>query len=77
MNFSLAFGRVRSELAVQLPPGEALWSTEREGAVGEPQVEIEAQGAAFESLQGVHVEGHRVADDLVEERLAQEDLAVP
>ena len=45
--------RVRSKLAVQLSPGELLRALEREGAVGEPQVEIETQGAAFESLQGV------------------------
>ena len=42
-------------------------SAEREHAVGEPQVEIEAQGAALERREGVHVDRDGVADDLVEE----------
>ena len=42
-----------------------------------PQVEIEAQGAAFEGREGVHVERHRVADDLVEKRLPKIDFALP
>ena len=35
--------------------------------VGEPQVEIEAQGAPLESREGVHVNRYRMVDDLVEE----------
>ena len=68
---------MRPELAVHLSPGEAQWSAEGEGAVGEPQVEIEAQGAALERREGVHVERDGVADDLVEEWLAQVDFAIP
>ena len=45
-------------------PGEPLRSTKREGAVVEPQVEIEAQGSAREGLEGVHVERH-VLDNLL------------
>ena len=47
-NSASGAGRVHSELAVQPPPGEALRSAQGEGAIVEPQVEIEAQGAAFE-----------------------------
>ena len=63
------FGRVRSKLAVQLLPSETLRSTECERPVDKPEVEIEAQGGAFEGLQDVHVNRHRVVDDLVEEHL--------
>ena len=45
--------------------------------VGEPQVEIEAQGAPLEGREGVHVNRDRMVDDLVEELLAQFDLAFP
>ena len=41
---------IRAELAVDLKPGEAERSAEGEGAIGEPQVEIEAQGAVLEGL---------------------------
>ena len=75
--FVAGFRRVRSKLPVEVSPSEAERSAEGEGAVGQPQVEVEAQGAAFEGLQGVHIERDGMADDLVEERLAQEDLAVP
>ena len=54
------FGRVRSELLVQLLPSEAERSTEGEGAVGQPEVEIEAQRTTLESREGVHVERHRM-----------------
>ena len=40
-----------------------------QGAVDQPQVEIETQRRAFECRQGVHIERYRVLDDLVEERL--------
>ena len=51
------------------------WRFKRKGAVDEdaPQVKIEAQRGpllgAFKSREGVHVERHRVADDLLEEFL--------
>ena len=35
---------------------------------------MEAQGAALEDLQSVHVERRRIADDLVEEVFAEADL---
>ena len=46
------FGRVRSKLAVQEPPRNPQRIVEREGPIGEPQVEIEAQRRAFEGLEG-------------------------
>ena len=52
-------------------------SAEREGPVDKPQVEIQAQRAAREGLEGVHVERHRVLDDFVEKRLSQIDFALP
>ena len=48
-----------------------------EGAIGQPQVEIESQGAALKRLEGVYVNRYGVADDLLEELLAQFDLAFP
>ena len=69
--------RVRSELAVHLPPCDLHRGRQRESPVGEPQVEIEAQRASLEPLQSIHVERHGVADDLVEECLAQIDFALP
>ena len=39
--------------------------------------DIQAQGGAFEGLENVHVERHRVVDDLVEKRLPQIDFALP
>ena len=39
--------------------------------------QIEAQGRTLEGREGVHVERHRMADNLLEERLAQFDLAIP
>ena len=41
-------GRVHSELAVHLPPGDPLRIAEREGPVDQPQVEIEAQRRTLE-----------------------------
>ena len=35
--------RVRAELEEELPPREAQRSLEREGAIGEPEVQIEAE----------------------------------
>ena len=54
----VCFGRVRSELAVEARPGEPHRTLQREGAVGDPEVEIEAQGRAFEGLEDVYVERH-------------------
>ena len=45
--------------------------------VDQPQVEIEAQRGAFERREGVHVERHRVTDDLVKQVFAEDDCAVP
>ena len=59
MNLVAGFRRVRSKLPVEVSPGELLRALERKGAVGQPQVEVEAQGAAFEGLQGVHIERDR------------------
>ena len=61
----------------QEPPGEPQRSAEREGPVHQPEVEVKAQGGAFERREGVHVERNRMVDDLVEELLAQLDLAIP
>ena len=69
--------RVRSELAVQEPPREPQRSTEREGPVDQPQVEIEAQRRPFEGLEGGEIEWHRMAHNLVEESLTQSHLAFP
>ena len=69
--------RVQAKLTVDLTPGEPLRSTEGEGAVDQPEVEIEAQGTSFEGRKSVHVERYRVTDDLVEKVLAEADLAVP
>ena len=55
----LGLVRVWAELAVQLPPGDPLLVLERKGAVGQPEVKIETQGAAFEGVQGVHVDRDR------------------
>ena len=52
----VGLGGVQTKLAVEVLPGEAQRSAEREHAVGKPQVEIEAQGAALERREGVHVE---------------------
>ena len=49
----------------------------RRRAVPSPHLVIEAQGAALEGREGVHVNRHRVADNLVEELLTQFDLALP
>ena len=72
----VGLGGVQTKLAVEVLPGEALRSAEREGAIGEPQVEIEAQGAALEGREGVHVQRHRMADNLVEESPTRFNLAV-
>ena len=77
VNLSVSLAGCESELAVQLPPGEPQRGAEREGAVDKPQVEIQAQRAAREGLEGVHVERHRVLDDFVEKRLSQIDFALP
>ena len=63
------FRRVRAELAVELPPSELLRSAEREGAVGEPQVQIKAQRTSLERRESVHVNRYGVVDDLVKELL--------
>ena len=57
--------RVCSELAVHLLPGETLRSANREGAVDQPVVEVEAQRRAFERREGVHVKRPGVVDDFV------------
>ena len=41
------------------------------------EVEIETQGAPLESREGVHVNRHRMVDDLVEELFAEFDFTVP
>ena len=43
----------------------------------QPQVEIEAQGGAFEGREGVHVNRHGMVDDFVKQIFAEFDLAVP
>ena len=68
--------RVCLELAVQLTPGEPLRALEREGAAGAPEVEIEAQRRTLEGREGVHVQRHRMADNLVEESPTRFNLAV-
>ena len=49
-----------AKLTVHLTPGEPLRSAEGEGAVGEPEVQVESQGAAFERREGIHVNRYRV-----------------
>ena len=49
----------------------------RRCGVGEPEVQIETQRRALEGREGVHVERHRMADDLVEELLPQIDFTLP
>ena len=71
------FDRIFVELAVELPPSELQRTPDCKGSVVEPEVEIEAQGATLEGFQDVHIERHRMLDDLVEELLAQLDLALP
>ena len=61
MNLSLALAGSRSGLAVQRLPSKTLGALAREDPVSEPQVEIQTQGAAFEGLDGVHVQRHRAA----------------
>ena len=50
---------------------------QRECAVGYPYVEIKAQRRTLEGLQDVQVQRYRMLNDLVEELLAQFDLASP
>ena len=45
--------------------------------IGQPQVEIKAQRGPLERLEGVHVERHRVADDLVKEVFAEANSCSP
>ena len=77
VRLSLALVGLRSELTVHLPPSEPLRSAQGEGAIDQPQVEIESQRRAFEGCEGVNVERHRVADNFVEKILAEFDLALP
>ena len=70
-------GRVHPELAVEARPGEPQRTLERERPAGEPQVEIETQRRASEGFEDVHVERHGMADDLLEELLAQLYPALP
>ena len=58
-------------------PGNSQQILESEGPVGQPQVEIEAQGGPLERREDVQVDGDRMADDLLEELLAEPDGAVP
>ena len=58
-------GRVHSELPIDLLPGEPLGSAKREGPVDKPEVQVEAQRRTLERREGVHVERHRVVDDLL------------
>ena len=59
-------------------PGEAQRSTKREGAVDQPQVEIEAQRRAFEGREGIHVNRYRDGWMIsLKNVLTQAKLAVP
>ena len=44
--------RVRSELTVEVFPGQRQWLLEHEGSVGEPHIEIEAERRSLECPQG-------------------------
>ena len=79
LNGALVAGlvRVQAELAVDLPPSDPLWGADREGAVDQPQVEVQAQGGAFEGGESVHVNRYGVVDDLIEEVFAEADFALP
>ena len=68
---------VRPELAVDLLPGEAQRTFQREGPVGDPLVEIKAQRRTFDGFEDVYIQRHRVQDDFIKEFLAQLDLALP
>ena len=69
--------RVRAELFEELPPGEAQRRLEREGAIDEPEVQVEAERRPLKGAQRVHVERDRMKDDLVEKLLPELDRAVP
>ena len=49
----------------------------RERAIGEPEVQVEAEGRPLNRLEDVQVERDRVGDDFVKELLAKLDLALP
>ena len=70
-------GRVHAELPVEQRPREPQRARESERAIGEPQVEVEAERRPLHRVQGVQVDRDRAADDLVEEVLAKLDLALP
>ena len=58
--FIVGAGRVCAELLVHPTPGEPLRGCQSKDSIGEPQVNIEAQGRTLERLEGVHVERYRV-----------------
>ena len=69
--------RVSAELPVDQRPRELQWALECERAIGEPEVQVEAEWRPLERLERAQVERDRVRDDLVEELLAKLDRAFP
>ena len=69
--------RFHTELTIEARPAKPHRAIQREGPIGDPHVEIKAQRRALHGREGVHVERHRVVDDLIEEIFAEPDLAVP
>ena len=69
--------RVHSELTIEAHPGEPERTPQRESPIGQPQIEINTQRRALEGLQDIQIQRHRVANDLLEELLAQFNPAVP
>ena len=70
-------GQVRAELPVEQRPCEPQRALQCERVTGEPQVEVEAERRSFHRLEDAQVDRDRVADNLVEEVLAEFDRAFP
>ena len=69
--------RVRAELFKELLPRETQRRLEREGAIDEPEIQVEAERRPLQRLKGVHVERDRVRDDLVKKFFPESDRALP
>ena len=70
-------GRVRAELPVEMFSREAQLARESERAIGEPEVEVEAERRPLHRLENFYIYRERVGDDFVKEPLAELNLALP
>ena len=70
-------GWIHPELAIEARPGEPQRPIQCESPICQPQIEIDTQRRALEGLQDIQVQRHRVLGDLLEELLAEFDLALP